>query len=160
MVPRSAYYLYDNVTWLPRHGYLDRATFDFTFRYRKRDKIASVGTRLSEGPDPEDPHGHDHDSTRWSFRWRFTTFAVGPFERKAKQVTIEGRTAPIPVEFNSVPARVLAKTNMVAVNADLILGELDNAVRYFSAHVRSVSVRLVQRGVPSVRVRAGPARRC
>ena len=125
-------YLFNNVTWLPRHGYLDRATYDFTFRHRKRDKVAAAGTRTSEGPDAEDPQGM---ITKYKLDApvAFTTFAVGPFERKSKQVAFEGRSAPIPVEFSSVPARVLQGTNMVAVNADLILDELDNDVRYFSA---------------------------
>ena len=125
-------YLYDNVTWLPRHGYLDRATYGFTFKHRKRDKVAAAGTRLSEEADPEDPQGM---ITKYKLDApvAFTTFAVGSFERKSKQVTLEGRPAPIPVEFNSVPARVLQGTNMVAVNSELILDELDNDVRYFSA---------------------------
>jgi len=128
----ECFYLHDNVSWLPRHGYLDRAAYDFTFRYRKRDKIASAGTRVSEAPDSEDPNGMV-SQYKLTYPVPFVTFAVGPFERKSKQVTFEGRTTPIPVEFNSVPQRVLNGTNMVAVNADLILDELDNGVRYFSA---------------------------
>jgi aminopeptidase N len=57
---------------------------------------------------------------------------VGPWERKSKTITFENGGPTIPVEYNSVPARVLAKTNLMAVNDDLILGELDNAVRYFA----------------------------
>jgi hypothetical protein len=126
------FYPYSNETWFPRHGHLDRATFDMTFRHRKRDKIAAVGTRVSELADPDDPQGM---VTKYTFNHQvaIATFAVAPFERKSKQITFEGGGPTIPIEFNSVPARVLAKTAMVAVNNDLILGELDNAVRYFSA---------------------------
>jgi hypothetical protein len=128
----GCYYPYDNVTWLPRHGYLDRATFEMTFRHRKQDRIAAVGTRLSEGADPEDPQGMI-TAYRFDHPVPLATFAIGPWERKTKQVTFEAGGPAIPLEFNSVPARVLAKTTMVAVNADLILDELDNAVRYFAA---------------------------
>jgi hypothetical protein len=128
----GCYYPFDNVTWLPRHGYLDRATFDMTIRHRKRDKIAAVGTRLSELPDPDDPQGMI-TKYRMTHPVALVTFAIGPFERKTKQVTFEGTNAAIPLEFNSVPDRVLSKTNVVGVNSDLILDEMDNAVRYFSA---------------------------
>jgi aminopeptidase N len=128
----ECFYPFSNETWFPRHGYLDRATFDLTFRYRKRDKIASVGTRVSDDPDPEDPQAMIAHYVL-NHPVALATFAVGPWERKAKQVTFESGGPTIPVEFNSVPARVLAKTSMTAVNDDLILNELDNAVRYFAA---------------------------
>ena len=129
----ECFYPYNNVTWLPRHGYLDRATFEMTFKHRRRDKVAAVGTRLSEGDDPADPQG---SITKYKFGHQvpLATFALGPWERKSKQVTFESGGPAIPVEFNSVPARVLAKTTMPAVNSDLILDELDNAVRYFNAY--------------------------
>jgi len=127
----GCFYPFSNETWFPRHGYLDRANFDLTFRYRKRDKVVSVGNRLSEEADPQDPQGM---ITHYVLNHpvALATFAVGPWERKSKQITFEGGGPTIPVEFNSVPARVLGKTNMVAVNDDLILGELDNAIRYFA----------------------------
>jgi hypothetical protein len=128
----GCYYPYDNVTWLPRHGYLDRATFEMTFRHRKQDRIAAVGTRVSEGPDPEDAQAM-LTAYRFDHPVPLATFAIGPFERKTKQVTFEAGGRTIPLEFNSVPPRVLAKTSMVAVNAELILDEIDNAVRYFAA---------------------------
>ncbi len=128
----ECFYPYDNVTWLPRHGYLDRATFEMTFRHKKQHKIAAVGTRLSEDPDPEDPGGMI-TTYRFNHPVPLATFAVAPFERKSKQVTFEAGGPAIKLEFNSVPARVLSKTNMIAVNDDLILGELDNAIRYFAA---------------------------
>jgi hypothetical protein len=122
----ECYYPLDNVTWLPRHGYLDRATFDLTFLHRKRDRIASIGTRVSEEPDPGDPEAF---VTRYRMEHpvALAVFALGPFERKTQQVTWESGSPPIPLEFNSVPSRV------TAIKHDFILAELDNSVRYFAA---------------------------
>ena len=122
----ECFYPRDNVTWLPRHGYLDRATFDVTFRHRKRDRVASGGTRVSEGPDPED---RDAVVTRYQLTQpvALAVFAVGPFERKTQQVTWEAGGQPVPIEFSSVPNRV------TAIKHEFILAELDNAVRYFAA---------------------------
>jgi len=117
-------YPLDNVTWLPRHGYLDRATFDLTFRHRRADEMVSVGTRLSKDPDPEDRNA-------MVTRYRMThpvalvTFAFGAFDPKTREVTFEDGGKPIPVTFNLVRGQ--------QANPDFFLGELDNAVRYFSA---------------------------
>jgi hypothetical protein len=127
----GCFYLFDNFFWIPRHGYLDRATFDLTFRYRKRDRVSSGGTRVSDDPDPQDPQGMVAHYVL-NHPVALATFAVGPWERKSKQTTFENGGPTIPVEFNSVPQRVLSKTTLVAVNDDLILGEMDNAVRYFA----------------------------
>src|SRR5690606_22405453 len=51
----ECYYPRDNVSWLPRHGYLDRATFDLTFRHRTFDNIAAIGATTPAVPDPADP---------------------------------------------------------------------------------------------------------
>jgi len=128
----ECFYPFDNVTWLPRHGYLDRAEFDLTFRHRKREKVAAVGTRVSEEPDPEDPQAM---ITRYQFKHPvpLATFALGPFERKTKQVTFEDSGRTIPLEFNSMPDRVMANVGATGINHVFILDELDNAVRYFSA---------------------------
>ena len=122
----ECYYPLDNVAWLPRHGYLDRATFDMTFVHRRIDRIASIGTRVSEQADPQ-------DREVMVTRYRMTepvalaVFALGPFQRKTQQVTWESGGAAIPLEFNSVPSRV------TPINHEFILAELDNAVRYFAA---------------------------
>jgi hypothetical protein len=39
----DCHYPRSNGTWFPRHGYLDRATFDLTLRHPKKLKIASGG---------------------------------------------------------------------------------------------------------------------
>ena len=128
----ECYYPYDNVAWLPRHGYLDRATFDSTFVHRRIDRIASVGTRTSEAPDPQD---RETFITRYKMDQpvALVVFAMGPFDRKGQQVTWESGSPPIPLEFNSVPARVTLAGRPSAIKHEFILAELDNAVRYFAA---------------------------
>jgi aminopeptidase N len=86
--------------------------------------MVSVGTRLSKDPDPEDRNA-------MVTRYRMThpvalvTFAFGAFDPKTKEVTFEAGGKPIPVTFNLVRGQ--------QANPDFFLGELDNAVRYFSA---------------------------
>lgn len=125
LVP-EVFYPLSNSDWLPRHGYLDRATFDLTFKHRKRERIAAIGTRASEEPDPADPQAM---ITRYEMKHpvALALFAAGPFDRKVQQVTWESGRPAIPLEFNSVPSRV------AAIKHDFILAELDNAVRYFAA---------------------------
>jgi hypothetical protein len=122
----ECYYPRDNVTWLPRHGYLDRATFDLSFRHRKRERIAASGMRTAEGADPNDAEAM---TTRYEMKEpiALAVFAVGPFDRKTAQVTWEAGSPPIPLEFHSVPSRV------TAIKHEFILAELDNSVRYFAA---------------------------
>ena len=125
LVPECFYPL-NNVTWLPRNGYLDRATFDITYRHRKRERIASVGSRASEAADPADPNMM---VTRYVMTdpVALVVFALGPFQRHTQTVKWEGGQPSTPLEFNSVPSRV------VAIQEDFMLAELDNAVRYFAA---------------------------
>lgn len=122
----EVHYPRDNVTWLPRHGYLDRATFDLTFRHRPHDRIVSVGTRTPEALDPDDPQA---SITKFTLTEpvALAVFALGPFERKTQSVTWEAGGASIPLEFNSVPSR------LTAIKHEFILAELDNSVRYFAA---------------------------
>jgi hypothetical protein len=122
----ECFYPLSNVTWLPRHGYLDRATFDITYRHRKRDRIASIGARTSEAADPADP---DVMITKYVINEpvALAVFAIGPFQRHGQTVKWEAGGRSTPLEFNSVPARVRA------IKADFILAELDNALRYFAA---------------------------
>jgi hypothetical protein len=122
---KDCFYPSSNESWYPRHGYLDRATFDMTFHHRKNRKIASAGLRVSEEPDPE-----DKDSTITKYRIEqpvaLITFALGPFERHSKMVKWEKGGEPIPVEFNSLPG------GLIAIKEDFILAELDNSLRYFT----------------------------
>lgn len=122
---KDCFYPASNVSWLPRHGYLDRATFDLTFRHKKNRRIASVGMRLSEEPDPEDK-ANMITKYRMEQPIALATFALGPFERHSQMVKWEKGGDPIPVEFNSLPG------GLIAIKEDFILAEMDNSLRYFT----------------------------
>lgn len=122
---RDCYYPRSNDTWFPRHGYLDRATFELTFRHPKKLHIASVGARLSEEPD-----GEDKDAVISKYEMTqpvaLVTFALGPFKRHNDSIKWEKGGAPTPLEFNSVSGEY------AAIKEDFILAELNNSVRYFT----------------------------
>lgn len=124
----DCHYPRSTTTWFPRHGYLDRATFDLTFRHAKKLRIASVGKRLSEEPDPE---FKDVMVTKYQMQQpvALVTFALAPFERHTQMVKWEkgGVGDPTPLEFNSLPGSV------AAIKEDFIMAELDNSLRYFTA---------------------------
>ena len=122
----DCYYPRSNETWYPRHGYLDRATFDLTFRHPKKLFVATVGARVSEEPDPE-----DKDALVSKYQMpqpvALITFALGPFKRYTDSIKWEKGNAPTPLEFNSLPG------NLRAIKEDFIVAELNNSVRYFTA---------------------------
>ncbi|HKQ53182.1 MAG TPA: M1 family aminopeptidase [Pyrinomonadaceae bacterium] len=122
---KDCFYPASNSTWYPRHGYLDRATYDLTFLHRKNRRIASIGQRLSEEPSPD-----DKEALVTKYRMQspvpIATFAVGPFERHTDSAKWEKGGEPTPIEFNSVPG------DYMAVKEDFILAELNNSLRYFS----------------------------
>jgi len=124
----NCHYPRSNETWFPRHGYLDRATFNLTFRHPKNLKIASSGLRVSEESDPENKNAV---ITRYlmSQPVSLVTFALAPFERYTQMVKWEqgGVGDPIPLEFNSLPGSIQA------IKEDFIMAELDNSLRYFTA---------------------------
>jgi len=126
---RGAFYPVSNTAWLPRHGYLDRATFNLTYTHRTRDKVASVGIRASEAPDPS---GGDRTVTtyRMPHPVALVVFALGPFERHAQEVTFEAGGEPVRLEFSKMPD---SSARIAAVKEDFVLAELDNSVRYFAA---------------------------
>lgn len=121
----NCFYPLSNDTWYPRHGDLDRATFDLTFIHSKKLKVASTGTRLSEVPNPE-----DKDSTITTYRMPqaipLATFALGPWERHADTIKWESGAKDTPLEFNSLSG------SQLAVKEDFILAELNNSVRFFT----------------------------
>ena len=123
----DCHYPRSNVTWFPRNGDLDRATFDLTFWHPKNLSIASVGERISEGPLPE---SKDVTVTKYQMKEPIplATFALGPFKRYSQQVRFDkgGVGEPIQVEFNSLPGSV------AAIKEDFILAEIDNSLRYFT----------------------------
>jgi hypothetical protein len=125
LIPQC-YYLLSNDTWVPRHGYLDRATWDLTFRTAKRHKVASAGLRTSEEPDPENK---DVVVTRYKMDVQVphTLFVVGPFQRFAQTIKFETDGTSIPLEFTTTQAGIYK------VKETFILDELNNSVRYFAA---------------------------
>jgi hypothetical protein len=123
---KDCHYPRSNTTWYPRHGYLDRATYDLTFRHPKKYRVASVGARLSETPDAEDKDGF---IAKYEMKQpvALIVFALGPFKRHNDTVKWEKGGTPTPLEFNSLPG------DLAAIKEDFILAELNNSVRYFTA---------------------------
>jgi hypothetical protein len=123
----DCHYPLSNTSWFPRHGYLDRASFDLTFWHPKKLAIASVGERVSEVAHPE-----TKDASVTIFRMTqpipFATFALAPFERHSQTVRFDqgGVGDPIPIEFDSLPG------SRAAIKEDFILAEMDNSLRYFT----------------------------
>jgi hypothetical protein len=61
-------------------------------------------------------------------------FALGPFQRHAETIKWDTGQPPIPVEFNSVPFRVLRNfAGPKELREQFVLAELSNAARYFAA---------------------------
>jgi len=106
--------------------YLDRATFNLTYRHPKKLHIASSGLRISEDPDPGDK---DAVVTKYQMAQPvpLVTFALAPFQRHADTINWDNGAAPIPLEFNSL------SSERKAVNEKFILQEMSNSVRYFNA---------------------------
>ncbi|MBV9925815.1 MAG: hypothetical protein JOZ96_12425 [Acidobacteria bacterium] len=125
-VVSDSFYPYSNHQWYPRHGNLDRASYEMTFRHGKNRRIAATGVRLSEQPDAGDK---DVMVTKYLMEPPVpaATFAVGPFQRYSQMVKWDKGGDPIPVEFDSLPGRY------AAIKEDFILAEMDNSLRYFSA---------------------------
>lgn len=121
---RHYFYLQTTTTWYPRHSYLGRSIYDITFRHKKQYRAVSIGDRVQEGPDENNP---EEWITRWVTRQpvALATFALGRFERHTEMTDI-GKTE-IPVEFYSLPG------NIMPVKEDFVLAELGNGLRYFSA---------------------------
>lgn len=113
-----------NGSWYPRQGYLDRATFNFTFTHPKKLKVASTGNRVSEIPDPSDKN---MTVTKYVMKYpvALQTFALGPFERHSGEIKWDNGDKPTPMEFSSLSGDDLA------LKEDFILQELNNSVRNF-----------------------------
>ncbi len=122
---QNCFYPRSNTSWFPRHGYLDRATFDLTFRHPKKFRVASVGSRLSEDADPEDKEAMI-SKYKMDQPVALVTFALGPFKRHNDTIKWEKGGPPTPLEFNSVAGDVFP------IKEDFILAELNNSVRYFT----------------------------
>lgn len=117
------HYPRSTTSWYPRHGYLSRSRYDMTYRHPKNLRVASVGHRVREG-------AAEGDAEVWETQWvveepvSFVTFAVGPFERHAEKVKVDGKE--IPIEYHSV------RGETQVISEDFILAEMDNGLRYFT----------------------------
>lgn len=120
----DVHYPRSNEAWYPRHGFLDRAVYDFTYSHAKKMKIASVGVRQSETPHSETK---DVVVTRYTMTHpvALVTFAMGPFDRHTENIKWDDGSAPTPIEFHSMPGAYMA------IKEDFILAELNNSVRFF-----------------------------
>jgi hypothetical protein len=109
-------------SWYPRHGDLDRATYNFTFTHSKKLKVVCVGERIAEAPSPE-----NKELTVTKYRMEhaiaLATFALGPFVRHNEVAKWDGTSDTLPLEFNSI--------GTFPVKESFILAELSNSVRYF-----------------------------
>jgi hypothetical protein len=98
----DCHYPRSNSSWFPRHGYLDRATFDLTFHHPKRHHVASVGARISEEIDPE-----DKDALVSKYQMMepvaLVTFALGPFKtsHRLDQVGKGWRSDAVGIQFTT-----------------------------------------------------------
>ena len=122
----NCWYPRSTTSWYPRHGYLDRATYEFKFLHSKKVKIATVGTRISEAPLPD---SKEDMVTTYEMKHpvALVTFAVGPWERHKETIKWDKGEPETPLEFNSMPGEYLP------IKEDFILAELNNSVRYFHA---------------------------
>ncbi len=118
----NSHYPRSNTSWYPRHGYLDRATYDMTFSHSKNLKIATVGTRQSEEISQEDK---DVTITKYKMNHpvSFVTFAMAQFKRNAEMIKWDSGETPTPLEYSSV--------TYIPIKESFIMAELNNSVRYF-----------------------------
>ena len=122
---QNCYYPRSNTTWFPRHGTLDRATFDLTFRHPNRFRVASPGARIFEDVDPQ-------NSNTFVSKYQMTqpvplvTFGLGTFKRHKGMIKWDNGGAPTPLEFNEL------RSDVILIKEDFILAELNNSVRYFA----------------------------
>jgi hypothetical protein len=121
-IQEDCHYPRSNESWYPRHGYLDRATFEMIFTHSKNFKIAAVGTRQSEEISPEDK---DIMITKYKMDYpvSLVTFAMARFVRKSEMIKWDTGEKPTPLEYSSV--------TFLPIKEDFIMAELNNSVRYF-----------------------------
>lgn len=119
------YYPSSNTTWYPRHGYLERSTFDLVFHHGKNVKVVAGGTRVKEEADPA---AKNEMVTEFALDKpvAVVSFAIGPFERETEKN--DPTNGPdVPIEFYSLPMSIWR------IQSSFILGEMMNSLNYFSA---------------------------
>lgn len=122
---QNCYYPRSTVGWYPRHGFLDRSTYDLTFRHPKRLRVASVGTLISEDVDPEDG-GTFVSKYQLAHPVSLVTFGLGDFKRRKDSIKWDNGGSSTPLEFSEL------RSDEILIKEDFILAELNNSIRYFS----------------------------
>jgi hypothetical protein len=117
------FYPLDSSAWYPRHGYLDRGTFDITFRHQKPYLVAGTGRRVHEGIVDKN---EKERITQWKIEEpvALVTFGVGHFERHEETATQGDQR--VPIEFYSLPG------SSMAIKEDFMIAEMMNSLNYFT----------------------------
>jgi hypothetical protein len=118
------YFPLSTTTWYPRHGGLQRSSFDVEFRHRKVDVAVSLGTVVRD-TEVTDAKNEKLTEFRLDQPVALTTFALGPYEIH-KDTAKMPNGHDLPVEFYSLPGR------LASIKEDFIVQELSNCVQYFS----------------------------
>ncbi|HSW38274.1 MAG TPA: M1 family aminopeptidase [Acidobacteriota bacterium] len=122
---RYCFYPLSNTSWYPRHGYLRRSTFNLLFRHGKHDIVSSIGRLVHEGI-VDEATGDYLTEFRMDHPVSFASFAAGRMVRHTEKRKLS--FGEMTLEFYSVPNYV------VNVKESFILGELGNALDYFSEY--------------------------
>ena len=119
------HYPLSNQTWYPRHGYLERSTFDMVFHHTRNLKVVASGTRVREAADPA---AKNEMVTEFAMDVpvALVSFAIGPFERLTEK-NDPSNGPDVPIELYAMPMSI-ANTQ-----TPFILAEMMNSLNYFSA---------------------------
>ncbi len=119
------HYPMSNTTWYPRHGYLERSTFDLVFHHGKNLKVVAGGTRVKEEADPAAKNEMVTEFTL-DVPVAIASFAIGPFVRETEK-NDPSNGPDVPIELYSMPVGI------AATQTKFILAEMTNSLNYFSA---------------------------
>jgi hypothetical protein len=116
---RGLYYPLGTIGWVPRHGYLRRATYHMKFLHRRDHRVVTVGAKTGEQTVAS---AENEMTTEWemSDSAALATFAVGNFEVHQDKATATG----LPIEFYS--------HRDISLKEDFITAEMGNAADYFT----------------------------
>ena len=114
------YFPVSNEHWYPRHGVLNRSTYDLTFRHGSDYRVGAPGVLVDRAPDPAHP-GETLTHWRMAIPVPLVSFAVAEYT-PVVGVATRGKDT-FPVEFYALPNRV---------KGDFVLAEMTNAVHFFS----------------------------
>jgi Peptidase family M1 domain len=117
----QCYYPLATIDWYPRHGYLNRSTYDLIFHHRKNQEVVSVGRRVREKA-PSDADGDSMTEYRTEAPIALASFAVGDFV---------DHTDTAKIGKNTVSLSLFAPKG--GVKEDFVLAEMGNCLRFFSS---------------------------